>query len=197
MNTQGHFLYEGDLAFFSHSSANFDQLASWVEGDNTFGVTVIFLSLGSACLYWCLGLGLPLFVFIGAELGNMTLFVAGETVPFFALGLNVWILGFSNGGSASGLLSPIVFMGTISPSVHCIGVNLWHLDSQDLGPLLWSKSGVVHLLVAETLLGDLITDAPDVLYGNVVLVVLTCSVLPPVEMIGSDHLQDMVHHLVG
>ena len=82
----------------------------------------------------------------------------------------------------------------ISPSVHHIGVNLWHLDSQDLGPLLQSKStdGVWFLLVIETLLRDLITDSSNVLDHDVVLMLLTDSVLPSTEVVGSNHLQDMV-----
>ena len=129
----------------------------------------------------------------------MTLFVAGETPPFFALSFGIWFLVLSGADSASSFVSVVQVAGTVGSSVHYIGVNLWHFDSQDLGPLLQSKSAniVQFLLVAETLLGDFITDSLDVLDCDVVLVVLTDSFLPSMEVMGSDHLQDMVHHLVG
>ena len=125
----------------------------------------------------------------------MALFVTGETVSFFSL--CVFIRGFCCRYSASGLLTPVVVAGSTGTSIHGICIEGWHLDSQDFGPLLWHESCGVLLLWGECpfLVSCFFVYSSDVLDHGVILMILSCGILPFMEVEGSGDFVDVVHHL--
>ena len=128
----------------------------------------------------------------------MALFVTGETAPFLAEFFDVFIRVCGSSASLGTLVLIIVVVrpGPVSSCVHGVWVWKWHFDSQNSGPLLWRKAGGVWFLLGECgLLWGVFKYPFDVLDRHVVLMVLSSSVGPPLEIVGPDDLEDVIHHV--
>ena len=125
----------------------------------------------------------------------MALFVTGETAPFLAEFFDVFIGVCGSSVSLGTLVSIIVGSGPIGPCVHSIWVWEWHFDTQYLGSLLGCEPSRVWLLLLECGLARSVVKYPfDILDCHVVMMVLSRGVGPSLEVVGSDYLENMVHH---
>ena len=128
---------------------------------------------------------LGFFFSLSGQFQEVALFVACEAMTLLALSVFYVIC---SGKPGLGLLLLVVGPAS-STSVHSIRV-LQEFDSKDMSPLRWGHSCKSSFLLQRSL----ISQSFEIVYCCIVCMILTNGVAPFDKVLGSDNLDNMVHH---